>query len=102
MERHYGKADRIWVGDRGMMSQKNIEFLQSGNRRYIIGASKTSLKQFEQELLASDWRQIREGLEVKLCSSPEGDEEVYILCRSRDRREKEEAMHRRFEQRIEK
>ena len=76
MERRYGKADRIWVGDRGMMSKKNIEFLKSGNRRYIIGASKASLKQFEQQLLANDWRQIREGLEVKLCQSPEGDEEV--------------------------
>lgn len=102
MERRYGKADRIWVGDRGMMSKKNMEFLKSGNRRYIIGASKASLKQFEQQLLAEDWRQIRKGLEVKLCQSPEGDEEVYILCRSSDRREKEEAMHRRFEQRIEK
>jgi len=102
MERRYGKADRIWVGDRGMMSKKNIEFLKSGNRRYIIGASKASLKQFEQQLLADDWRQIRKGLEVKLCQSPEGDEEVYILCRSSERREKEEAMHRRFEQRIEK
>ena len=102
MERRYGKADRIWVGDRGMMSQKNIEFLRSGSRRYIIGASKASLKQFEQQLLADDWRQIRQGLEVKLCQSPAGDEEVYILCRSSDRREKEEAMHRRFEQRIEK
>jgi transposase len=78
MERRYGKADRIWVGDRGMMSQKNIQFLQSGSRRYIIGASKASLKQFEQQLLAEDWRQIRQGLEVKLCQSPEGDEEVYI------------------------
>jgi transposase len=102
MERRYGKADRIWVGDRGMMSKKNIEFLKSGNRRYIIGASKASLKQFAQQLLVDDWRQIRKGLEVKLCQSPEGDEEVYILCRSSDRREKEEAMHRRFEQRIEK
>jgi transposase len=102
MERRYGKADRIWVGDRGMMSQKNIEFLRSGSRRYIIGASKASLKQFEQQLLADDWRQIRQGLEVKLCQSPAGDEEVYILCRSSDRREKEQAMHRRFEQRIEK
>ncbi len=102
MERRYGKSDRIWVGDRGMMSKKNIEFLKSANRRYIIGASKGSLKQFEQELLAGDWRRIRAGLEVKLCPSPEGDDEVYILCRSRDRREKEEAMHRRFEQRIEK
>jgi len=52
MERRYGKADRIWIGDRGMMSKKNIEFLKSGNRRYIIGASKASLKQFEQQLLA--------------------------------------------------
>jgi transposase len=102
MERRYGKADRIWVGDRGMMSKKNVEYLKSGNRRYIIGASKASLKAFERELLADDWRQIRAGLEVKLCPSPEGEDEVFILCRSRDRHEKEAAMHRRFEERIER
>ncbi len=43
---------------------------------------------------------IREGLEVKLCPSPDG-QETFVLCRSRDRREKEKAMHARFEQRIE-
>jgi len=102
IERRYGKADRIWVGDRGMMSKKNLEFLRSGHRRYIIGVSKGSLKQFERELLAEDWRQIREGLEVKLCDAPDGQGEIFILCRSRDRREKEAAMHRRFEERIEK
>lgn len=102
MEARFGKADRIWVGDRGMMSQKNVEFLKSGNRRYIIGASKASLKQFERELLADDWRQIRAGLEVKLCPSPDGEEEVFILCRSSDRHQKEAAMHRRFEERIER
>jgi transposase len=58
------------------------------------------LKQFERELLAEDWHTIREGLEVKLCPSPDGDE-TFVLCRSRDRREKEKAMHSRFEQRIE-
>jgi len=101
MEGRYGKADRIWVGDRGMMSKKNTAFLKSGNRRYIIGASKASLKQFERELLAGDWRKIRNGLEVKLCPSPEGEDEVFILCRSSDRRKKEAAMHQRFEERIE-
>lgn len=101
VEGRYGKADRIWVGDRGMMSKKNVAFLKSGNRRYIIGAAKASLRQFERELLGEDWRQIRDGLEVKLCQSPEGEDEVYILCRSRDRREKEAAMHQRFEERIE-
>ena len=100
MEARYGKADRIWCGDRGMMSKDNIEFMESENRRYIIGASKGTLKKFERELLEEDWRTIRDGLEVKLCPSPDGGQETYILCRSQDRREKEKAMHERFEKRI--
>jgi transposase len=100
MEAQYGKADRIWCGDRGMMSKENVEFMESENRRYIIGASKGTLKKFERELLEDDWNTIRDGLEVKLCRSPDGGRETYILCRSQDRREKEKAMHERFEQRI--
>ena len=100
MEKRYGRANRIWCGDRGMMSKPNIDFMESGDRRYIIGASKGTLRKFERELLAEDWSVIREGLEVKLCPSPDGGKETYILCRSRDRREKEKAMHERFERRI--
>lgn len=101
METRYGKADRIWCGDRGMMSKDNLEFMRSGNRKYIIGASKGTLKRFEQELLKEDWKVIRDGLEVKMCESPDEDNETFILCRSRDRSEKEKAMHQRFEDRIE-
>jgi transposase len=100
MEKRYGKADRIWIGDRGMMSEKNINFLKQSKRRYIIGAPKSALKKFEQELLREDWKSIRDGLQVKLCPSSDG-EETFILCRSRDRGEKEKAMHERFEKRIE-
>ena len=100
MERRYGRADRIWVGDRGMVSAANIAFLKQSGRQYIVGTPKGMLKQFERELLAEDWHAIRDGLEVKLCPSPDG-EETFVLCRSRDRREKEKAMHGRFEQRIE-
>jgi len=100
MEAYYGKADRIWCGDRGMMSKENIEFMKSGNRKYIIGASKGTLKKFERQLLQENWKTLRQGLEVKLCQSPDDDRETYILCRSQDRREKEKAMHQRFEQRI--
>ena len=100
MERRYGRANRIWCGDRGMMSKANLEFMESGNRRYIIGASKGTLKKLERQLLGENWRTIREGLEVKMCPSPDGGRETYILCRSRDRREKEKAMHERFELRI--
>lgn len=100
MERRYGQAERIWVVDRGMVSGENIEFLKQNGRRYIVGTPKSMLKQFERELLSEDWHAVREGLEVKLCSAPDG-EETFVLCRSRDRREKEKAMHERFEKRIE-
>jgi transposase len=99
MEERYGKANRIWVMDRGMMSQENMTFLKDG-RRYIIGTPKASLRKHEAALLQEDWQTIQEGLEVKLVPSPDG-EETYILCRSRDRREKEKAMHARFEARME-
>ena len=84
MERRYGRANRIWCGDRGMMSKANLEFMESGNRRYIIGASKGTLKKFEQHLLGEDWRMIREGLEVKMCLSPDGGREnVHLVPQPR-------------------
>jgi transposase len=94
MEDRYGKADRIWVMDRGMASEANLAFLQEEGRRYIIGAPRSQLKQFEAALLAQDWEQIREGLEVKRCPSPAGPE-TFILCRSQQRQAKEQAMHAR-------
>ena len=84
-----------------MLSQANIRFLQDGGRRYIIGTPKSMLKKFERELLDESWQHVREGVEVKLCPSPDGDEETFILCRSRDRLEKEKAIFARFESRME-
>ena len=100
MESKYGQANRIWVMDRGMVSAENVEFLQTGGRRYILGTPKSMLRKFEQQLLEETWKEVHAGLEVKLCSAPEG-QEVFILCRSAQRRLKERAMHDRFEQRIE-
>jgi transposase len=100
MESKYGQANRIWVMDRGMVSADNVEFLQQGGRRYILGTPKSMLRKFEPQLLDSNWREVHEGLEVKLCPAP-GGEEVFILCRSAQRQLKEQAMHERFERRIE-
>ena len=100
IESKYGSASRIWVMDRGMVSQENVEFLRENGQKYILGTPKSQLRHFERELLDGVWKSIREGLDVKLCPSPDG-EETFILCRSADRREKEKAMHERFEKRIE-
>ena len=100
IESRYGRADRIWVMDRGMTSQENIAYLREGSRRYILGTPKSDLKSFERQLVEGNWTDIREGLEVKLCPSADG-KETFILCRSAKRQEKEKAMHERFEHRIE-
>ena len=99
IESKYGSASRIWVMDRGMVSEENIEFLKENSQRYILGTPKSQLRRFERELLEGGWQSIRDGLEVKLCPCPDGDE-TFILCRSVDRREKEKGMHERFEKRI--
>jgi len=96
----YGRANRIWVMDRGMAGEDNVEFLREGGRRYIVGTAKNSLRKFERELLAQDWRLVHEGLEVRITPAP-GGKEVFILCRSAERQAKEQAMHDRFEKRIE-
>jgi len=100
IERLHGRAARIWVLDRGMVSEENVAFLKQSQRRYIVGTPKSMLKRYEQQLLAEDWRQVHEGLEVRLCPAPDSAE-VFILCRSAERREKEQAIHARFEKRIE-
>jgi transposase len=118
MEQRYGKSNRIWVMDRGMVSEKNLAFLRQAGRRYLVGTPKGLLKKYEQELLADDWHKIREGIEVKLLTVPRDEEdepaadgasgkttasnqEIFILCRSQDRVQKDAAIMRRFEQKIE-
>ena len=100
MEARFGVADRVWVMDRGMVSRSNIEWLQNTGRRYLLGAARSELKKWKPELLEeNNWEQVRDGLEVKICRGPEG-EETFILCRSTERLEKERAMHERFADRI--
>lgn len=100
MEARYGKADRVWVMDRGMTSAENIEWLQEGERKYVIGTPKSELGKWGQQLLERDgWKRIREDVEVKLCSGADGAE-TFILCRSAGRQEKDRAIRERFSQRI--
>jgi len=100
MEARHGMLGRVWITDRGMASTANLAWLRETGRRYIIGAPKSELKKFAAELAAAaDWRTVHEGVEVKLARHPETSETV-VLCRSADRRSKEQAMHDKFSRRI--
>jgi transposase len=100
VEIKYGRLGRIWVMDRGMVSEENLEFLKERGGHYLVGTSKQSLRRYEQHLVGKDWREVQPGVEVKSVPSPDG-EETYLLCRSRDRQKKDHAIYERFYKRIE-
>jgi transposase len=101
VERKYGQARRVWVFDRGIVSEENLAALRRRQGRYLVGTPRAKLKQFERELLEDGWRQVRPEVEVKLVATPDG-KETYILCRSTARKGKEQAIRSRFSARIEK
>jgi transposase len=92
VERKYGKARRVWVFDRGVVSEANLELLRERGAHYLVGTPKSQLKAYEQKLLAGTWQAV--SLEVEVQLLPE-QEEVYVLCRSVRRRHKERAMRQR-------
>jgi transposase len=100
MEEKYGRANRIWVMDRGMVSEDNLKFLRQRGGSYIVGTPKAMLRRFEQHLIDKEWLEVQAGVEVKLVPGPDG-EETFVLARSADRRKKEQAMHQRFLDRME-
>jgi transposase len=101
VERKYGRARRVWVFDRGVVSEENLAALRRRNGQYLVGTPRSKLKQFEAELLSGGWERVREDVEVKRVPVP-GGEETYVLCRTTSRREKEKAIRSRFSAQIEK
>jgi transposase len=107
MERRYGKARRIWVLDRGIVSEENLAALRAKGADYIVGTPRARLRQYEKELLdRSNWSQVESGVEVKLVEIPPAEseprtKEAYVLCRSTDRVEKDRAIVEKAASRLE-
>jgi transposase len=101
VERKHGKARRVWIFDRGVVSEENLVAIRKRGGQYLVGTARSKLKQFEQELLKDDFEKIRPEVEVKQIRIP-GGEETYILCRTMGRKEKEKAIRSRFVAKIEK
>ena len=100
VERKYGKARRIWVMDRGIVSEENLAAIRKRGGQYLVGTPRRQMKRFEAELLKEDWTEVRPDVEVKRIAIPQG-EETYILCRTAGRKEKEKAIRERFSTRME-
>ena len=94
VERKHGSLGRVWVFDRGIVSEENLELLRRRGASYLVATPKRKLAAFEQELLDEEWAAVagRPEIEVKLV---ERDGEIYVLSRSRERAERERSIRLR-------
>jgi transposase len=94
IETQYGKAERIWVMDRGIPTEEVLSEMRHSDPPvyYLVGTPKGKLSKLEQELLSLCWQAVRPGVEVKLLAH---EQELYVLAKSVDRVNKERAMRRR-------
>ena len=89
VERKYGQAQRVWVFDRGIVSEENLRLLRERGAHYLVGTPRRQLKAYEKQLLEGGWEKVSGEVEVKLVAE---HDEVYVVCRSQARRAKEKAM----------
>jgi transposase len=94
IEAQYGKAQRIWVMDRGIPTEKVLAEMRQADPPicYLVGTPKGRLTKLEKALLALPWQTAREGVDVKLLPQ---DGELYVFAQSRRRIHKERAMRQR-------
>ena len=94
IEAQYGKAQRIWVMDRGIPTEEVLAEMRQADPpvHYLVGTPKSRLSKLEQALLDKPWQAVRPGVDVKLLAE---EQELYVLARSARRVDKERAMRRR-------
>lgn len=94
IQEQYGKAQRIWIMDRGIPTEEVLREMRESDPPvlYLVGTPKGRLTQLEKQLAELPWQQAREGIEVKLLRE---SSELYVFAQSRDRVNKERAMRRR-------
>ena len=94
IEKQYGKAQRIWVMDRGIPTERTLGEMRQSDPPilYLVGTPKARLSQLEKQFKEVGWQPVREGVEVKLL--PQSGE-IYLLAQRRDRVSKERGMRRR-------
>ena len=92
IERRYGKADRIWVMDRGVPTEESLAKMRTMGASYLVGTPKGRLTKLEQAFLGQPWARVREGVQVKRLAT---EEDVYVLAQSDARIDKERGMRRK-------
>jgi hypothetical protein len=94
LEQRFGKCQRVWVMDRGMISKDNLAFLSRDGRRYLIALKRGALTQWAKELIRPGWERLPDNETVEIKCLRRG-RSTYLLARSLPRRRKERAIRRR-------
>jgi transposase len=94
VEKRFGRSQRVWVMDRGMISKDTVKFLNKSGRRYLLATRRSELSKFQQHLGNAGWQTMPDHADVAVKSFRRG-KVFYLLARSKPRRQKERAIRRK-------
>ena len=94
VERKHGALKRVWVFDRGIVSEENLALLRRRGACYLLATPRRMVSSFQQELMREDWSEVKAHPQIQL-KLVERDGELYVLSRSLNRAEKERAIRMR-------
>jgi transposase len=92
IETRYGKANRIWVMDRGIPTEETLAQMREMGASYLVGTPKGRLSKLERSFLSASWERVRDGVQVKRLPQ---ESETYVLAVSEQRIGKERGMRQR-------
>jgi transposase len=95
VEQRFGHVQRVWVMDRGMVSDATLRFLNQSGRQYLVGMRRSAVAKFARQLQTrTGWQRLADHEEVAIKLVRRGRKQ-YVLARSQPRRRKERAIRRR-------
>ena len=94
IESMYGQARRVWLMDRGIPTEAVLAEMRTARQEtfYLVGTSRSKIKQYEKKWLELPWQKVRDSVQVKLFAQ---DGELYVLAKSEGRQAKEMAIRRK-------
>jgi transposase len=94
VEALYGKAQRVWLMDRGIPTEEQLEALRANdsNVKYLVGTPRARVKATRDKWEPQPWTKVRDTVEVKLFKEKD---ELYVVAKSDGRQQKEMAIRRK-------
>jgi len=91
LKREYSIDEIVFVGDRGMLSEKNIKAIEELNQKYVMAIPRAWSKKYIKSVIIDERRMQRIKKDLYAISIPSSENQRFLLCLNTQKREDDRA-----------